>query len=411
MDIPQDWPGKLPTGRVEAGAVRLLTFGTLYPNAAQPNHGVFVENRLRHLVAGGSAVSTVLAPVPWYPRRVPGPHAWARLAGVASVEQRHGITVHHPRYAVIPRIGMSAAPALLYVAALRAIRRLRAAGLGLDVIDAHYVYPDGVAALRLGRALGLPVVITARGSDITRLPDFAMPRRMIAWAIQRADALIAVSAALGARLVALGADPARVTVLRNGVDLGQFRPAPDRAAARAALGLTGPTLLSVGHLIDRKGHDRVIAALAMLPPSVGLLVVGEGPRKAALRSLAALLGVAGRVRFLGALPHADLAAVYGAADVLVLASAREGWANVLLEAMACGTSVVASPIAGNDEVVREDAAGVIAAENTPAALAAAVSAVLDRAPTRAATRAFAEKFGWEETTAGQLALFRQVLGR
>ena len=306
---------------------------------------------------------------------------------------------------------MSLAPLLMYAAALPVLRRLLAAGLAVDAIDAHYLYPDGVAAVRLGRTLGLPVVVTARGSDVTQFPDYAGPRRMIRWAIRRADALIAVSAALGARLVELGAEPARVTVLRNGVDLAQFRPPPERDAARTALGIAGPTLLSVGHLIPRKGHDRVITALTRLPEPVRLLIAGDGPLAGELRALAARLGVAGRVRFLGTVPHAGLAAVYGAADALVLASSREGWANVLLEAMACGTPVVASPIPGNDEVVAAPAAGLIAAENTPAGLAAAVSALLAAPPTRAATRAYAEAFGWDETSAGQLAVFRRVLGR
>src|SRR5579863_1008336 len=214
----------LAVSQAALASLRLLTFSTLYPNAAQPNHGVFVENRLRHLVATGAASSTVVAPVAWYPRGLPGPAAWTRLAGVPTLEQRHGLMVHHPRYAVIPRVGMTLAPALLYRAALPALRRLLAAGLQVDAIDAHYLYPDGVAAVRLGRALGVPVVVTARGSDVTQLPDYAGPRRMINWAIRNANALIAVSAALGARLVELGAEPARVTVLRNGVDLAQFRP-------------------------------------------------------------------------------------------------------------------------------------------------------------------------------------------
>ena len=397
--------------RPDVAPLRLLTFSTLYPNAASPNHGVFVENRLRHLVATGAAAATVIAPVAWYPRGLPGPAAWTRRAAVPAQERRHGIAVYHPRYAVIPRIGMSLAPLLLYRAALPELRRRLAAGLAVDAIDAHYLYPDGVAAVRLGRALGLPVVVTARGSDVTQLPDYAGPRRMIRRAIRDADALIAVSAALGARLVELGADPARVTVLRNGVDLAQFRPPPDRDAARAALGVAGPTLLSVGLLIPRKGHDRAIAALARLPEAVRLLIAGEGPLAGELRALAERLGVAGRVRFLGAVPHAALAAVYGAADALVLASSREGWANVLLEAMACGTPVVASPIPGNDEVVAAPAAGLIAAANTPAGLAAAVAALLAAPPARAATRAYAEAFGWDETSAGQLAVFRRVLAR
>ena len=398
------------TPNLAASAIRLLTFSTLYPNAAQPHHGVFVENRLRQLVAGGAASSTVLAPVAWYPRRLPGPRAWTRLAGVPAVEARHGLAVHHPRHLAIPRVGMSAAPALLYAAALGAVRRLQAEGHAFDLIDAHYVYPDGVAAVRLGQTLGLPVVVTARGSDVTQLPDHAAPRRMIKWALARADALIAVSAALGARLRELGADPARVTVLRNGVDLTQFRPAADRDATQVAL--AGPTLLSVGHLIARKGHDRVIEALALLPdPRTRLLIVGDGPQAAALRALAVRRGVAGRVRLLGAVPHAELPALYGAADLLVLASSREGWANVLLEAMACGTAVVASPIPGTDEVVGAPACGVLAAANTPQALAESITRWLAAPADRAATRAYAEHFGWDATSAGQLAVFRRVLGR
>ncbi len=389
----------------------LLTFSTLYPTAARPHHGVFVETRLRQLVGTGAVRSTVLAPVPWCPDWVPERPGRTRSTLIAPVEQRHGLVVHHPRYAAIPRVGMTAAPALLAASALGWLRRLAPAQrAGFHLVDAHYVYPDGVAAVALARALGRPLVITARGSDVTQLPDYRLPRLMIRRTLQAADALIAVSAALGERLVSLGADPARVHVLRNGVDLALFRPPPDRAQARAALGLdaAGPVLLSVGHLIERKGHDRVIAALPLLPETVQLLVVGEGPLEAELRALAVRLGVAGRVRFLGLRPPTALPAIYGAADLLVLASSREGWANVLLEAMACGTPVVASPIPGNGEVVRSAVAGLIAETNTPKGLAAAICRLLAATPDRAAVRAYAEDFGWEAVSAGQMRVFRQA---
>ncbi|HEX5326502.1 MAG TPA: glycosyltransferase family 4 protein, partial [Acetobacteraceae bacterium] len=150
--------------------LRLLTFSTLYPNAEQPNHGIFVENRLRHLVAGGEATSEVVAPVPYFPSTAPSFGDWGRLARVARRETRHGLIVHHPRYPVIPRLGMSVAPFLLHAALLPFLRRRLAGGLQVDAIDAHYVYPDGVAAVWLGRRLGLPVVITARGTDVNLIP-------------------------------------------------------------------------------------------------------------------------------------------------------------------------------------------------------------------------------------------------
>lgn len=390
------------SGMARSRPIRLLTFSTLYPNQAQPSHGVFVENRLRHLIAGGGATSTVLAPVPWFPLRGPAG------AAIPDVEQRHDIGVHHPRFLAPPGLGMLSNPFALYRCARAALAHLRAAGLEFDLIDAHYLYPDGVAAVWLARALGKPVVITARGSDTSQLPQYRIPGRMIRAAIARADALIAVSADLKQGLLRLGAPEDKVTVLRNGVDLGAFRPVADREAARAALGLLGPTLLSVGHLIERKRNHLTIEALARLPEHT-LLLVGDGPEKPALQTLAEKLGVAGRVRFLGVKPHAELPLYYAAADLMVLASSREGWANVLLEAMACGTPVLATPAWGAREAVSAPEAGLVLDQATSMALAAGVRRLLAAPPDRARTRAYAEGYSWEATTAGQLALFRRVL--
>jgi len=394
--------------------LRLLTFTSLFPNSAQPNHGIFVENRLRHLVAGGAVHSTVLAPTWWFPFRSPRFGTWGAYARVPAREERHGLVIHHPRALTVPKLGMNTAPYALYRAGRTALRRLIAEGQAFDAIDAHYLYPDGVAALWLAREFALPLAITARGSDVTELPDYKVPRRLIGRAIAGADALIAVSGGLKRRLVELGAPEDRVTVLRNGIDTAQFHPPPydgigDRAAARAKLGLTRPTLISVGGLIPRKRHNLTIDALALLP-DWDLLIVGAGPEHARLAAQAASRGLGGRVRLLGPQPHAALPAFYGAADAMVLASSREGWANVLLESMACGTPVVASDIPGNPEVVQTRAAGLIVGENTAEGIAAAVRDLFATPTDRAATRHYAEAFGWEETSAGQLALFRRITG-
>ena len=389
--------------------LRLLTFTTLFPNAARPNHGVFVENRLRHLVATGAVEAAVLAPVPFFPFASERFGEWARHARAPAREERHGLAVWHPRYLAIPRAGMSVAPWLLYRASLGPARRLLN-DQKFDVIDAHYVYPDGVAAVWLAKTLGLPVVITARGSDVTQLPDYAVPRRLIRAALRRADGLVGVSAALRARLVELGAPPERTRVLRNGIDTALFRPPADRAATRAALGLTKKTLISVGGLIPRKRHHLTVDALKMLP-EVELLIVGEGPERAALQARIDAAGVGARARLLGPVPHAELPAYYGAADASVLASAREGWANVLLESMACGTPAIASDIPGNPEVVQTPEAGLILRANTAEGIAEAVRTLLANPPDRAATRAYAEKFGWEETSRGQLELFEEIKAR
>jgi glycosyltransferase involved in cell wall biosynthesis len=394
--------------RRAAAPLRLLTFSTLYPNAAQPNHGIFVENRLRHLVASGAATSTVVAPVPWFPSRDARFGEWARCAAAPAEEMRHGLRVLHPRYAAPPRLGMYTGPWALLRAGRAALAQLLAEGERFDAVDAHYLYPDGVAATWLAREVGLPVVITARGSDTSQLPRFAVPRRLIGATLREADALIAVSAGLAEGLIALGATPGKVTVLRNGVDLATFAPPADRSALRVELGLSGPVVLSVGHLIERKGHQHIIGALAELP-GASLLIVGEGPERAALGALAERLGVAKRVHLLGARGHGELAKLYGAADVLVLASTREGWANVMLEAMACGTPVVAGPAWGSREAISAPEAGLVLDEVGPGPIAQALRQMLAHPPSRRATRTHAERFGWGETTRGQAELFTNLL--
>ena len=176
--------------RIPAKPIRLVTFSTLYPNAAQPTHGVFVENRLRHLVASGAVVSRVVAPVPYFPFRSPRFGTYSQYADIPQWEERHGLTVHHPRYLSIPKVGMNLAPYLLALSSLPAVRAAVKAQGGADLIDAHYLYPDGVAAVFIGRLLGIPVTMTARGTDVSLIPRYPVPRHLIRRAAERADGLI-----------------------------------------------------------------------------------------------------------------------------------------------------------------------------------------------------------------------------
>jgi glycosyltransferase involved in cell wall biosynthesis len=387
--------------------LRILTFTSLYPSSARPQFGIFVETRLRQLVAGGAVSARVVAPCPWFPFAHPRFGNYAVLARIPRAEERHGIAIDHPRYPLPPRIGMSAAPLLMFGAVLPVLRRQIAAGRDFDLIDAHYMYPDGVAAALLGKALGRPVAITSRGTDLNIIAEHALPRRQILWAAQQAAGLVTVSEGLRQRLVALGVDGGRVRVLRNGVDLELFRPG-DRTALCRQLGLTGPTLIAVGNLVAIKGHDLMIEALRDLP-GVTLLIVGDGPLHGSLEAQARQSGLAERVRFMGRVAQAELPGLYGAADALILASSHEGWPNVLLESMACGTPAVATAIPGAAEAIRKPEAGRLVAERNAAGFAAAVRALLEAPPDRAATRRYAEDFGWGSTTAGQVELFRSIL--
>jgi len=388
--------------------VSILTVTTLFPNDVQPSHGIFVETRLRKLVASGMVDAHVLAPVPWLPPLI-SYGAVGPLWKVPRHSARGGIAVEHPRYLVVPKIGMNIAPFTLYRAMHSQLKKLLASGIKVDLIDAHYFYPDGVAAVWLARAFDLPVVVTARGTDISLIPQFAFARKLIVEAARHADGVIAVCQALKDELVALGVPADRVSVLRNGVDLELFQPR-DRLALRKAMAVDGFTLVSVGHLIERKGHHHAIEALTGLPDAT-LLIAGDGPERSALEALAARIGVAGRVRFLGVLAQSALCDVYNCADALVLASSREGWANVLLEAMACGTPVIASAVWGTPEVVASPDAGRLMPSLDANGVVEAATALRGALPERAATRKYAEGFDWQSTTDGQIRLFREILAR
>ena len=388
--------------------IKILSFTALYPNPAKPRFGVFVENRLRRLAETPQVALTVVAPVPWFPLTWERFGQYAAYARVPRREVRHGIEVFHPRYPTIPKgVGLRMAPTLLYRAARGLVARL-VHERQIDLIDAHVFYPDGVAAVRLAEEVGRPVCVTARGTDLNLYPKFPGLRRQIEWAARRADALITVCDALQRPLLDMGIDPTKITTLRNGVDLDLFRPLdPDDARRRWAV--DGRIIISVGWLIERKGHHLVIEAMKSLPDTT-LLIAGAGEDRGRLERQIAVAGLSGRVRLLGELAHEDLPSLYSAADALVLASSREGWANVLLEAMACGTPVVATAVWGTAEVVAAPAAGVLIKERSGTAIAEGVRTLFALLPERAATRAYAERFSWDATTAGQLELFRRLTG-
>jgi glycosyltransferase involved in cell wall biosynthesis len=392
--------------------IRVLHFSTLYPSSVRPTHGIFVETRLRELGKSGRVDSRVVAPVPWFPWSGARWGNYARYARTPSLEVHNGMEVYHPRYLLPPRVGMTMAPVLLAIGAAPRLRALRSEGFDFDLIDAHYYYPDGVAAALLGRWFRRPVTVTARGSDINLIPSHRLPRAWMRWAATRVAASIGVSAALVDRMRALHFDTSRLHVMRNGVDLDRFRPlGPEEM--RRELGIAGaPVLLTVGNLHEYKGQRLALEALASLRrgrhPQAQLLIIGEGPDEQYLRGLARSLDVAEAVRWVGTVPNAELCRWYSAADVLILASSREGWPNVLLEAMACGTPAVASRVGGVVEIIRGAIEGRVVTHRHAEAFAAAIAEMLAAPSDRRAVRAHAAEFSWERTTQDQLGLFEAL---
>ncbi|WP_445193338.1 glycosyltransferase [Sphingomonas sp. Tas61C01] len=388
--------------------MKILTLSSLYPNSVQRRHGIFIEHRVAH-VCRLSDETRVVAPVPWFPsgHRMFG--RYGEFARAPQSESRRGVDVTYPRYPTLPKIGMTMAPWLMATALYPHVARLQRS-FDFDVIDSYYLYPDGIAAAMLARRFDRPFTMSALGTDVSLIPRYRRQRGMILAAIERAGAVTTVAAALRDELLSLGAHPDKVSVVEHGVDLVLFRPPADRAELRARFGLTGPTVLSVGHLIDRKGHDLAIRAIAELP-DVKLMIAGDGPREADLRALANTLGVARRVEFLGHVDQPRLPNLYGAADLTVSCSDREGIANVLLESLACGTPLVATPVWGSPEVVKVPEAGLLVADRSVAAIRDGIAQLLAALPDRAKTRTYGERYNWHETGRQHRALLDRVVKR
>jgi len=387
---------------------RLVTFTNLFPSSVMPTHGVFVPERMRRVVAATGCRWSVVAPVPdvaWFFRN----GTYRRWASVPAAETWQGVDVVHPRYRHWPGLSLRRQATAMANGARAAVERLAAAGP--IVLDAHYVWPDGVAAGQLAAALGVPFVVTARGTDLNVVANDAFVAERIAETAGRAFACCAVSGALADRFAAVAKQPReRVLEVRNGVDLDRFRPG-DAAAARAELGLpgVGPLVLGVGRLVPGKGFDVAARALRSLSPDTKLVLVGDGPERAAIAAAAG----SQRVVFLGALPPDRVAIAYRAADVLVLPSEREGWPNVVTEALASGLRVVATAVGGIPEILGDLAArspglAALAPPRDADAFAAALAGVLARPADPAAVREYATRYGWDEPVALLAGVFRRA---
>jgi glycosyltransferase involved in cell wall biosynthesis len=320
-------------------------------------------------------------------------------------ERAFDVDVFHPRYTHLPGIGMRLQPDSLASTIMGELRQRGIRAADVDVIDAHYFYPDGVAAASVAAELGRPLVISARGSDINLIGSIGFARRRMIEVAEQSCALIAVSAALARAMAAMGMPTERLHVLRNGVDMELFAPVAKRVA-REWLGLDVEStwIAAVSNLVPEKGLDVLIDAVSILP-AIRLLIVGSGRLGNALRRRAEEVAP-GRVMWRDDMPQADLRYAYSAADVLALPSLREGWPNVLLEAIACGTPVVAADVGGVPEILGlPDAPGRRVASREARDWAAALKEMAHAAMALSRVRNYAAAFAWDDVIDRQCAIY------
>jgi glycosyltransferase involved in cell wall biosynthesis len=361
---------------------------------------------------------TVIAPQPWFPlqgllRRI-RPH----FRPVAPrVEWQSGIEIRRPRYFSIPGILKSLDGWFMALGSLHEAWRLQRLGR-VGLIDAHFAYPDGFAAATVARWLSVPCTITLRGTEVRHARDPFL-RRLVKQALTAADRIFTVSESLRQLAIGLGAPPEKVRVVSNGVDLHRYRPVPvDHARAALGLAAQARVLITVGGLVERKGFHRVIACMPALLrefPELHYLAVGsagpEGDYSARLRAQVHELGLGNRVHFLGTLDAEGVCRALSAADVFVLSTRNEGWANVLLESMACGLPAVSTDVGGNAEVICRPELGFVVRFGDHERLVQAIAQALHAQWDRPAIRRYAEQNNWEARVDALVEQFRMLAAK
>ncbi len=394
--------------------MRILSLSTLHPSIAKPGFGRFVARQMEAFAALDGVDLVMVNPI----AIAPAPFArWLNTAAeraMPALDLSRGYPVHHPRFSYLPKLGPRWNAALIARAVLPLARALHAEK-PFNLVDAQFFFPDGPAAAQLARALGLPLSIKARGSDIHHWGHVPFAQRQMREAASQAAGMLSVSDALRRDMAALGMDAGKITLHYTGLDHAQFCPgSPPAARARLAqdggIGLPadGRLIVTTGNLIPLKGQALVIEALASLPQDVRLLLAGSGPDADALRALAQRLGVADRVHMPGGIPPAAVADALRAASAMVLPSQNEGLANAWIEALACGAPLVITEVGGAAEVVQGPDAGRLVARNADA-IAAAVRDLLDAPPAPAAVAAHAERFSWKANATQLHAHYARII--
>lgn len=377
--------------------MKILTFTSLFPNREQPNSAIFIKHRMAAVHRREDAEVRVVAPVPYYPS-LPFGGRWQAFSRVPYREAFDDFKVWHPRYLVTPKIGMTLYGYSMFLGSLLTVRKIFKEW-PFDIIDAHYVYPDGLAALLLGRYFRRPVMVSARGTDINYYPQLRFVRPLIKRVLSSVDHLVSVCGSLADCMVDLGTDRSRITVIPNGIDSTCFFPR-DRMYARKKIGIEPKIklLLSVGALIERKGMHLLVDALALLKRQRALdfytCIVGAGPERERLEHKIYHHNLSDAVSLVGEIDNSDLADWYYAADLFFLGSSREGWPNVVCESLACGTPVVATPVNGIPEIIASSDLGIIV-DREPSQFAEAIQQGLSRAWDRSAIQKHGQSRTWD----------------
>jgi teichuronic acid biosynthesis glycosyltransferase TuaC len=392
---------------------RVLVLSKSYPNPVFDVMGLWVESLVRH--SANFCEPKVISPIPYCPP-LPGlPEYYSRLRKIPQRRWLNGVEILHPRYFTGPGYSLHSIESIAYHSAARSQARKLREAFPFDLIHAHFTYPDGVVAVRLGKHFGVPVIITEQNPWGPWMDANRTVRRQAVWAARECTFHIAISKAVRDSITRLAGESEKLRIIPDAVDGSVFStPREQRKIPNQ--------IVFVGAIRPVKGVDVLLKSLRLLLDQgrgVKLVLVGESYFKsyqkeyARLQQMAKDLGLGESVRFAGKQALPELVRTMQESVALVLPSRAESFGMVLVEALACGTPVVATRCGGPEDIVA-DGMGVLVPPEDPAALARGIAEVLDRQasyePRR--LRAYAiERFGLDSVGARIEQLYSDALGR
>ncbi len=391
--------------------IELLLITTLFPNSQEPNRGIFNYHLVKELQDWCNV--TVIAPIPWFPKANFLRHFsnWHRTSQLRGKEQIRGIDVYHPRYLAIPKLSGFLRALSLYFTLERVIRKIRGER-SFDLINAHWIFPDGVAAVKVSKKLRLPIIVTGHGTDVNLYLTYSLRRVQIRDALQKTDVVSVVSPELKKKIVELSISEHKVRVIPNGVDSERFTPT-DKASCRRRLGLPSDRkiVLFVGKLDTVKGIEYLLEATAEIRAAcqnLFIAIVGDGPLYQSLIRKTQELDLTGLVTFFGAKPHEEIPLWMNSCDLFCLPSLREGWPCVIMEALACGKPVVASRVGGVPEIVNEKNGFLVEPRNSKD-LAQGIERALERSWDIREILTTVNGFSWKASAQEYHAMYHELL--
>lgn len=393
---------------------RLLIVTNLYPNPLEPTRGIFIQQLVERLKSAYEI--NVLCPLPWFPnlKIFSGMKKWHKFSQIPSRAAINGIDVHYPRYLVIPRFLGFLHSVFLYASILGKIQKMDKK-TKIDLINAFWLFPDGIAAVWAARKLKIPVVISARGCDINLYKSFAFRLPQIKMALRSADFVTAMSLEQKHTIENLGIPAEKIAVIHNGIDFNKF-DIKNMSECRNQLNLpqNKRIILYIGRFEEEKQVSYLIRAAARVrnekKHDIQVELIGDGSLRNALKKEAKNLSLEALVTFRGEKKHEEIVKWMGASDLLCLPSKREGCPNVVLEALACGTPVVAPAVGAVPEIINV-VNGCLYSINTVDSLTSSLFEALEKNWEKTKIRESVRSISWEKTAGEYQKIYTRILTR